>query len=472
MRTHFYAKRMPTMKQFKKSIVIFRRDLRIVDNTALNAALEQSETVLPCFIFDPRQVGDHNEYKSDNAIAFMLESLADLQDQLESKHGHLYLFWGDPEKVIQKLIAEEAIEAVFVNQDYTPFSIKRDEALASVCRSHHAQFFSFHDALLNSPESVVSQTGTPYSVFTPFWKKSRTIAVAEPSTHRFNTGCLLTKRITGALSLKSIKEKITLNESPQRDIFGGRTEGLRILHKITSFGNYLETRDFPSLPTTHLSAHNKFGTVSVREIFHDVQDALGKDHGLLRQLYWRDFYTHLAYFSPFVFGQPMQEKYAKLRWSTSKKMFELWCQGKTGFPIVDAGMRQLNESGYMHNRVRMIVASFLVKDLHINWTWGEQYFAQKLVDYDPCVNNGNWQWSASTGADAQPYFRIFNPWLQQKKFDPECVYIKRWIPELKKITPATIHAWYESKIVLEDYPKPILEHSEQAELSKEMFRNC
>lgn len=460
------------MKHFKKSAFIFRRDLRLADNIGLNAALTQSETVIPCFIFDPRQISDDNEYKSDNAIAFMLESLHNLEQQCESKQGKLFYFWGDPEAVLSQLIKKELIDAVFVNQDYTPFSIKRDENLEKICRSHDIDFLSFHDSLLHHPHEVVSQSGTPYSIFTPFWKKARTLSVCEPTTHRIPAGKLYCKKIDKSISLKQCEKKISINQSPKREIIGGRTVGLRILKKISNFSDYLQTRDVPYLPTTRLSAHNKFGTVSIREVYHAIADQLGKNHPLLRQLYWRDFYTHIAYFSPFVFGHPMQEKYAKIRWNTSKHMFNLWCNGKTGFPIVDAGMRELNQSGFMHNRVRMIVASFLVKDLHINWTWGEQYFAQKLVDYDPAVNNGNWQWCASTGADAQPYFRIFNPWLQQKKFDPDCIYIKQWVPELQNIEPKIIHTWYQSKQTIPNYPKPIIDHSKEAELSKNLFKNA
>ena len=193
---------------------------------------------------------------------------------------------------------------------------------------------------------------------------------------------------------------------------------------------------------------------------------------LIKQLYWRDFFTQVAYHSPFVFGQPFHEKYSKLPWSNSEKAFTAWCTGTTGFPIVDAGMRELNATGFMHNRVRMIVASFLTKDLHIDWRKGERYFAQQLVDYDPAVNNGNWQWCASTGCDAQPYFRIFNPWLQQKKFDPQCIYIKKWVPELQKILPLTIHTWYkEDSPPIKNYPRPMVDHGVESKKAKELYKN-
>ena len=198
---------------------------------------------------------------------------------------------------------------------------------------------------------------------------------------------------------------------------------------------------------------------------------LGQASPLISQLYWRDFFTHIAYFSPFVFGQPFKERYKKLHWRNDKDQFEAWCSGLTGFPIIDAGMRQLNETGYMHNRVRLLVGSFLVKDLHIDWRLGEQYFAQKLVDYDPAVNNGNWQWVASTGTDSQPYFRIFNPWLQQKKFDSDCKYIKRWVPEIATISPKIIHTWFKSHTLYANkYPEPIVDHTAESLLSKQLYR--
>jgi deoxyribodipyrimidine photo-lyase len=219
--------------------------------------------------------------------------------------------------------------------------------------------------------------------------------------------------------------------------------------------------------------------VSVREIFHALIKQLGTKHPLVRQLYWRDFFTYLAYHKPSVFGHPYQEKYQHLEWNNNKKLFTTWCKGETGFPIVDAGMRELNATGFMHNRVRMIVASFLVKDLHINWLWGEKYFAQQLVDYDPAVNNGNWQWCASTGCDAQPYFRIFNPWLQQKKYDSECIYIKKWIPELISYSPKIIHNWFKESFdrlrmngqnKTKGYPRPIVDHKRQSDLAKKWYR--
>ncbi len=222
--------------------------------------------------------------------------------------------------------------------------------------------------------------------------------------------------------------------------------------------------------TSRLSAHLKFGTCSVREVYYAIVQQLSPEHPLLRQLYWRDFFTHIAFHYPHVFGKAFHPQYDNLVWDNNRGHFQRWAEGTTGFPIVDAGMRELNATGFMHNRVRMIVASFLTKDLHISWRWGERYFAQHLVDYDPAVNNGNWQWAASTGCDAQPYFRIFNPWLQQQKFDPDCQYIYRWIPELNGIPATIIHKWY-SKHVDAPYPAPMLDHARESQIAKERYKN-
>lgn len=450
------------------SLFIFRRDLRLKDNTALIEALNQSKKVIPCFIFDPHQIGSSNDYRSMNAIQFMVNSLKDVHEQLKKRGAKLYLFYGDAPKIVTKIIKEKKIDAVFVNQDYTPFSLKRDKEIEKICNKHDVAFESYHDELLNEPNAIKTGSGTPYAVFTPFFKKSRTIKVNEPIANKkknYFAGTIATAEN------QSVYKKIVKKENKEILLQGGTKEALSMLKKLKQFKDYNKKHDFPAIATTHLSAHLKFGTVSIRETFHAIKKALGAGHPLLRQLYWRDFWTYVAYHSPFVYGQAYHKKYNKLWWSKSKKDFEKWCEGKTGFPIVDAGMRQLNTIGFMHNRVRMIVASFLTKDLHINWLWGEKYFAQQLLDYDPAVNNGNWQWSASTGCDGQPYFRIFNPWLQQKKFDPDADYIKQWIPELKNTDPKIIHNWFkETSPTIKNYPRPMVDHKKESALAKKLYK--
>lgn len=454
--------------QYTKTLFIFRRDLRIKDNTALIKAIKESGTIVPCFIFDPRQVGDANEYRSTNALQFMVESLQDLETQLKKHGARLSLFYGNAEDVIEKIIKKEKIDAVFCNRDYTPFSIKRDEAIHTLCTHHHVAFIQCDDALLNPPEAVMTQTNTPYSVFTAFQRTARKISVTTPVD--VPRGTWSTKTI--ATENEKLYKKVLPRTNKQIFCHGGSTNAHKILTHLDRLAHYESTHDIPSLATSNLSAHLKFGTVSPRQVHAAIVAELGKDHPLIKQLYWRDFFTYVAYHSPFVFGHAYHRKYDKLPWKNNAKEFKAWCEGTTGFPLVDAGMRQLNTTGFMHNRVRMIVASFLTKDLHIDWQWGERYFAQKLIDYDPCVNNGNWQWAASTGCDAQPYFRIFNPWLQQKKFDPECVYIKQWIPELRTLSSRRIHAWFKEKQSTANYPLPIVDHAKESAAAKIIYRNA
>lgn len=453
------------MGKNRTSIFLFRRDLRLNDNTALNAALDSSDDTLPCFIFDPRQIKPHR-YFSANALAFMLECLRELQTELSERGARLYLFWGNPEQVLKKLITDVKAAALYVNKDYTSFSRERDTSLAETCRELGVEFSSLYDGLLLDPEKFAKPNGTPYTIFTPFFKRGLQLAVPEPT--KLRPGKFYTDDLT--LPEAILDNFAQTNSAPLRTDFGGRQNCLKILQTLPEKKDYKSQRDFPALAgTTRLSAHNKFGTCSIREVYHAVAKALGKQHDLIRELYWRDFFTHIAWHFPHVFEGCFQRKYDALAWSENKEHFAAWCAGKTGFPLVDAGMRELAATGNMHNRVRMVVASFLVKDLHISWRWGERFFAQHLVDYDPAVNNGNWQWAASTGCDAQPYFRIFNPWLQQQKFDPDAEYIKRWVPELSRASPKEIHHLNESNLSISSYISPIVDHFEAKLTAQEMF---
>lgn len=457
-----------SVKPYKKSLFIFRRDLRLQDNNGLTAALQQSDCVIPCFIFDPQQIGPQNKFRSSNAIQFMLESLQDLDKQLKTKKGKLYIFKGNPKNIVSKLINQEKIDAVFLNRDYTPFSTNRDKTIAQICIRKKVEFFAYNDLLLTEPDDIKTGKGTPYTIFTPFFKKAVHRKIVNPK--QLPRGNFLTGNIAGSQSVHMYKY-VLKKENKKLHVHGGTIQGKKILGSLGIYKNYKKTKDFPSLDTTNLSAYLKFGCISVRETFYAIEEKLGKHHLLIRQLYWRDFFTHIAFHFPFVFGAPYHEKYKKLWWSKSNVYFNAWSKGNTGFPIVDAGMRQLNETGFMHNRVRMIVASFLTKDLHINWLKGEKYFAQQLVDYDPAINNGNWQWSASTGCDAQPYFRIFNPWTQQKKFDPDCIYIKIWIPELRHIPNKIIHTWSKNTHQpIKNYPRPIVDHTIESRKTKSLYK--
>ena len=453
------------MPIYNKALFIFRRDLRLQDNTALNEALRLSSQVLPCFIFDPRQIDSH-PYQSQPALHFMLQSIADLDLQLQDVGGALTLYNGCPDQVIANVFKQQSIEAVFINRDYTPFSRRRDQELTETCQKLGMPLYILADALLTEPEHALKSDHTPYKVFTAFYNNARQFPVALPqalSSQNFLSEASDCNIDQVALSLRPVSLEM---------IKGGRSQALTILDQLAEQADYLNTRDFPALDSTSkLSAHLKFGICSVREVYYALTETLGSEHPLLRQLYWRDFFTHIAYHFPQVFCKAFLEKFANLHWDNNLEYFQAWAEGRTGFPIVDAGMRELNATGFMHNRVRMIVASFLVKDLHVSWRWGERYFAQHLVDYDPCVNNGNWQWAASTGCDALPYFRIFNPWLQQQKFDPDCQYIYRWIPELKDCTATLIHQWHK-KHQLGFYPVPIIDHAYESQVTKARFKGA
>jgi deoxyribodipyrimidine photo-lyase len=438
---------------YKRSIFIFRRDLRLEDNTALLAAAKQSEEVLLCFIFDPRQ--KNHSYFSSPGFQFLCESLEDLRASCKKSNSKLYIFSGLPEDVLSFIHKKMPFNAVFTNADYTPFSKTRDTALQTWCNKQDIQWHQYDDLLLQP--GILKDDKTPYTVFTPYYRKASQIEVQKP---REIPDC---NWYMGALPESEIP---SYEELPELYVHGGRAKALEIMARISQLRDYQSIRDTPALQTSGLSAHNKFGTISIREVYYGIRKTLGAFHPLLRQLYWRDFFYTIAINFPSVFGNAFQKQFDAVIWDSDKRKFSLWCEGKTGFPIVDAGMRQLNATGYMHNRVRMIVASFLTKDLHIDWRWGEKYFAQKLVDYDPCVNNGSWQWAASTGCDAQPYFRIFNPWLQQKKFDSECQYIKKWVPELREISVANIHAEIGGR---GNYPEPVVIHAQEKDIALQRF---
>lgn len=418
------------------AIHIFRRDLRLEDNTSLNSL--ENEVVLPVFIFDPAQ-SEKNPYFSRPGFELLCGALAEIKP--------LILF-GDPAEEIEKLLIKyQSIKKVSFNRDYTPFSKQRDSKIHSVVTKLERDCLIHEDSLLLAPESALKDDGTPYTVFSPFFRKNRLKEIRKPET----------KKITFA--------NYRFNFTPEK-VREGRLAALKILKSIGRFKYYKDERNIPSISkTTYLSAHHKFGTVSIRETFYKILEEFCSDHTLIQELYWRDFFYHIAYFFPHVFKGAFHQKYDKVNWSENEGDFDRWCNGQTGFPIVDAGMRELNETGFMHNRARMIVASFLCKDLHISWRWGERYFANKLVDYDPCVNNGNWQWAASTGCDAQPYFRIFNPWIQQQKFDPDCIYIKRWIPELRNISKEDIHSGDKKP----SYPSPMVDHLAASIKARELF---
>ncbi len=446
------------MKKYKKTLFVFRRDLRLEDNTGLINALKNSNEVIPCFIID---VDIMNKLKkSELRIKFLIESLMDLDKQLGKKKSRLKIFKGKTKEIIEKIILEQKIDGLFLNGDYTKFAQKKEKEIKKICNQYKIDFNKHADYLLHIPDEIHTKEQKPYTIYSHFFRTAKTIPVRNNIKNNFSN--YYQGKIKGESSLE-LKEKNT--------VIGGRSNAIIILKNITQFRDYKNSRDYPVDKTTRLSSHIRFGTVSIREVYHTIKENLGVDHILIGEIYWREFFTYVLHYFPNSKFKTFKKKFENIQWSQNKLGYHTWCKGETGFPIVDAGMRQLNQTGFMHNRIRMIVASFLTKDLHINWKWGERYFAEKLVDYDPAVNAGNWQWAASTGCDAVPYFRIFNPWLQQEKLDSNCDYIKKWIPELEKMQSDEIHNLWKRHQKVSTYPNPILDHKIEASKAKYIFKN-
>lgn len=464
------------MKTYNRSIFIFRRDFRLADNKGLIAALTESDTVIPIFIFTPQQV-TNNKYKSDNCVQFMIESLEDLNKELNSKGSRILYFYGQPNDIIEKLIKDKklGVDSIYVNMDYTPFSIKRDEGIGRVCKKYNVAFQSIEDVLLNPVGSILTGGGDIYQKFTPYFTKAKRVKV--DNIERNNRSNYLNKKNKLKGEFRGDINKFYDSYNDQIAVNGGRKEGLKILKSVNQFKNYNTKRNDLTYETTRLSAYIKFGCVSIREVYHTFKDKLGAHNDLIKQLYWRDFYYNIAYDFPYIFSSygNLKTNYDKIKWENNRTYYNKWKAGKTGFPIVDAGMREMNATGFMHNRSRLIVSSFLIKLLLVDWKLGEKYFAQTLVDYDPSVNTGNWGWASGSGADAQPYFRIFNPWLQSKKYDPDCEYIKEWVPELKDVDSKHIHEWYKyydddnNKDV--DYYKPMIDYNKRKEKGIKAYKS-
>ena len=449
------------MEKISKGIYLFTRDLRVEDNPALNEALSLCREVIPLFILDPRQ-GEENRYFSNRAFSFMLESLEDLSRAITGKGGVLNIIRGRSEETLSRLLREYGVKALFCQKDYTPFAREREKNLTEVCRKHQAEIHLIHQSLLFPPEGLLTRSGEPYRVYTPF--KKRAFQMGIPSPEILIRGTFSTRSFPENLSLSHLRE---LGGSSLKE--GGRRRGLERFKAFLNRDDYKTSRDFPAQDaTSRLSPHLKFGTLSVREVWHRALKEFGEAEAFLSELLWRDFFTHIAFHFPHVFQGSFQKRYDDIPWEEPGENFEKWRRGETGFPLVDAGMRELAETGHMHNRVRMVAASFLMKDLHIHWKEGELAFAAQLTDYDPCVNNGNWQWAASTGCDAAPYFRIMNPWLQQKRFDPRGDYIRKWIPELSGVSARFLHDPLSDK---KGYPPPLVDHRKERLETLQRYRS-
>lgn len=448
-------------------IFIFRRDLRLTDNSGFIYAMKNYDNVIPIFIFTPEQITRKNKFKSNNAIQFMIESLHELDNVLREKGSKLYIFKGTNISILTRLLNKIDIKGIVFNQDYTPYAKQRDDEINSFCVRKQINCDIIEDYLLAPIGDYLKDDGSPYTVFTPFKRNALRQKPRKPSRTTIRNVNKISLRDDGYINY-SINDNIAVR--------GGRSKGLKKLRDIKKLKDYGNMRNELSFETTMLSAYIKFGCLSIREVYWEIEKRFGKDSVLMSQLFWREFYFYIVNYYPRVLkGDNFNKKYDKIKWKKSKKHFQDWCDGKTGYPVVDACMKQLNTTGYMHNRGRLISSNFLNRMLGLDWREGEKYFAQKLVDYDPSVNNGNWQWIASTGTDPKPYFqRLFNPMLQSERFDSEATYIKTWLPKLKDIPPQHLHKWgeYFKDYDLDeiDYVKPIVEYKKARKESIEMYR--
>ncbi|TBH73608.1 cryptochrome/photolyase family protein [Aquirufa nivalisilvae] len=411
------------------SVFWFRRDLRIKDNVGLFEALSSAFPVLPIFIFDPN-ILDKLENKKDARVEFIHEALANLKSDIQERGGDLMVLHDNPLSTFKSLAQHYTIKHIYTNHDYESYAIQRDSDIKTWAEDLGISFHSFKDQVIFEKDEVLTGQNTPYTVFTPYsrkWKEK----LANTEWRQFESENL-SNYVRGSFEMPALN---TLGFQPSGFQFPSLSFSDDIIRQ------YQVNRDYPGLDaTSHASVHLRFGTVSIREL---VKRALGKSETWLNELIWRDFYFNITFHFPHIGqGLAFRKEYDRMKWRNNEQEFEAWKNGQTGYPIVDAGMRELNQTGFMHNRVRMIVASFLVKHLLIDWRWGEAYFAEKLLDFDFSANNGGWQWAAGSGCDAAPYFRVFNPYLQTQKFDKELSYIRKWVPEFQEF----------------HYPKPIVDH--------------
>lgn len=457
-----------------KALVWLRRDLRLSDHTALSRATRECDSVAVCFVFDTN-ILDELKNPQDRRLTFISDSLMEIRQELMKRGSDLILLHGDPVKLIPDLARKLGTDTVYCNHDYEPYARSRDKSVSKSLESYRIKFQSFRDQVIFESQEILNGQGTPFKVFTPYknaWlKKLRTegLRILEQKVNL--------EKFAERSEIKSVLKPLSLNdigfERQKLWIKPGESEAEATLKRFTPhMSAYAESRNFPILEngTSHLSVHLRFGTISIRECFRRVNHSTGTGaETWMSELIWREFYQMLLSEFPHVAeGKCFKPECDKIRWPGRETHFEAWCKGETGFPIVDAAMREFNATGWMHNRLRMIVASFLTKDLLVDWRKGEAYFARYLLDYDLASNSGGWQWSASVGCDAQPYFRIFNPESQSEKFDEEGKYIRKWIPELGHLNSKDIHN--PPPLMRGTYPAPIVEHDVQRKRAIELFK--
>lgn len=426
------------------SVFWFRRDLRLRDNVGLHHALKGDHKVIPLFIFD-WEILDKLEDPEDARVQFIHRELDAMKMELQSFGSDLLVKYGKPTNVWEELVKTYDIAEVYTNRDYEPYARKRDKAISDLLEKNGIRFRDFKDHVIFDRNEILKDDGDPYVVYTPFSRKwlaeLKDEHLEKAETEKYFDNFLQYK--AGEMpTLNEMGFKSFSFDYPDRDV------------DASLLKNYSDNRDIPAKKgTSRLSVHLRFGTVSIRELTKKAQK---HSKSWLNELIWRNFYQVIIWQFPDRIENAFRSKYDNIPWRNDEDQFRAWCEGKTGYPIVDAGMRELNETGFMHNRVRMIVASFLTKHLLIDWRWGEAYFAKKLLDFELGSNNGGWQWASGSGCDAAPYFRVFNPYLQTKKFDPKLQYIKKWVPEVDT----------------DDYPDPIVDHKEARERALDTYKKA
>ncbi|RED42897.1 deoxyribodipyrimidine photo-lyase [Winogradskyella eximia] len=427
------------------NIFWFRRDLRLDDNVGFYEALRGEQSVLPIFIFDS-EILDKLP-KNDARVNFIHETLQNMRQTLQDQHGSsIALYHGKPKDIFENLLQDYKINTVFTNHDYEPYAKTRDKEIKALLNKNEVDFKTFKDHVIFEKDEVVKNDGKPYMVYTPYmrkWKeKFKTIDLEIFYTNSFLNNLVEHSRLPN-LSLSDIGFKTSNQEIPPFDV------------TPTLIQQYEDTRNFPAKDaTSKLGPHLRFGTASIRKM---IKKAIAEDNEIFwQELIWREFFMQILWHFPHTPDNAFKPKYDRIEWRNNEDEFKKWCEGQTGYPLVDAGMRQLNETGFMHNRVRMLVGSFLCKHLLIDWRWGEAYFAEKLHDYEMASNVGNWQWVAGSGVDASPYFRIFNPTTQIQKFDKNLEYIKKWVPDFQELS----------------YPQPIVEHKMARERCLETYKSA
>lgn len=459
---------MPKATAAKLAVFIFHRDLRIKDNTALIQARRDGYTILPIFIFTPEQIDrSKNPFFSNPAVQFMCESLIDLATTIP-----LRVFEGDTLEILDRLHTDLTYNAIYFNEDYSVYAVARDTSIREFCATKRIECVATADY------GLVPDTVRPYFVFAPFYKKVMATALRSIDKTSVKTKHFADTTIAHALPIAQIGRFYEKNDDAR--IRGGRHEGKQMLRRLKTLTDYQTERDYPALNKTSLaSPHLKFGTVSIREMYHKIAKAFGTDHGLIRELIFRDFYlkiysTHPQLQRGHAYDQTIDKN---IEWSKDTALFEKWQTGQTGFPLVDAGMCEMNATGHQHNRIRMLCANVLTKYFLIDWRWGLKYYYTHLVDADIFSNTAGWQWASSTGPSAIPYYRPpFNPYIQSKKYDKDATYIKKWLPELEKVSATDIHNWFKpavrEKYPTTTYPAPVIDHTLASKRAVTAFKSA